>query len=86
MGFDPGSPGSRPGLKAALNCWATGAALILSFLYWSILPEIFLNLLDFVFVFKILAFIFNFQAPFFACPFWGAYSSFFIDKIFFLSS
>ena len=24
---DPGSPGSHPGLKAALNLWATGAAL-----------------------------------------------------------
>ena len=27
VGLDPGSPGSRPELKAALNCWATGAAL-----------------------------------------------------------
>ena len=26
VGFDPGSPGSRPGLQAALNCCATGAA------------------------------------------------------------
>ena len=26
MGLDPGSPGSRSGLKAALNHWATGAA------------------------------------------------------------
>ena len=26
MGFDPGSPGSCPGLKAALNHWATRAA------------------------------------------------------------
>ena len=25
MGLDPGSPGSRPGLKAVLNCWATSA-------------------------------------------------------------
>ena len=25
-GFDPGSPGSHPGLKVALNHWATGAA------------------------------------------------------------
>ena len=24
MGLDPGSPGSGPGLKAALNSWATG--------------------------------------------------------------
>ena len=24
MGLDPGTPGSRPGLKAALNRWATG--------------------------------------------------------------
>ena len=27
MGLDPGSLGSHPGLKAALNLWATGAAL-----------------------------------------------------------
>ena len=27
VGFDSGSPGSRPGLKAALNLWATRAAL-----------------------------------------------------------
>ena len=26
MGFDPRSPGSYPGLKAALNLWATQAA------------------------------------------------------------
>ena len=26
VGLDPGSPGSGPGLKAALNCWATPAA------------------------------------------------------------
>ena len=26
MGLDPGSPGSGPGLKAALNCQATRAA------------------------------------------------------------
>ena len=26
LGLDPGSPGSRPGLKAVLNRWATGAA------------------------------------------------------------
>ena len=26
VGLDPGSPGSRSGLKAALNCWATTAA------------------------------------------------------------
>ena len=31
MGLDPGSPGSRPGLKAVLNCWATGAAFKLEF-------------------------------------------------------
>ena len=24
VGLDPGSPGSRPGLKAVLNRWATG--------------------------------------------------------------
>ena len=29
--LDRGSPGSRPGLKAALNCWATRAVLSLSF-------------------------------------------------------
>ena len=28
-GLNPGSPGSRPGLKAALNRWATGAALLI---------------------------------------------------------
>ena len=27
VGLDPGSPGSRPGLKAAINRWATRAAL-----------------------------------------------------------
>ena len=27
MGLDPGSPGSHPGLRVALNRWATGAAL-----------------------------------------------------------
>ena len=27
-GLDPGSPGSHPGLQAALNCCATGAALV----------------------------------------------------------
>ena len=27
MELDPGSPGSHPRLKAALNRWATGAAL-----------------------------------------------------------
>ena len=27
VGLDPGSPGSNPGLQAALNCCATGAAL-----------------------------------------------------------
>ena len=26
MGLDPGSPGAGPGLKVALNCWATRAA------------------------------------------------------------
>ena len=26
MGLDPGSPGSHPGLKVALNRWAPGAA------------------------------------------------------------
>ena len=31
MGLDPGSPGSRPGLKAALNRCATQAALSSSF-------------------------------------------------------
>ena len=29
VGLDPGSPGSRPGLQAALNRCATGAALFL---------------------------------------------------------
>ena len=32
MGPDPGSPGSDPGLKAALNLWATWAALFTNFL------------------------------------------------------
>ena len=27
VGLDPRSPGSHPGLKAAPNLWATGAAL-----------------------------------------------------------
>ena len=27
VGLDPGSLGSHPGLKVALNCWATRAAL-----------------------------------------------------------
>ena len=31
VGLNPGSPGSHPGLKAALNRWATGAALFLTF-------------------------------------------------------
>ena len=30
-GLDLRSPGSRPGLQAALNCCATGAALVLDF-------------------------------------------------------
>ena len=30
VGLDPGSPGSHPGLKAVLNCWATGAARVLN--------------------------------------------------------
>ena len=34
MGLDPGSPGSGPGLKAALNRWATRAALI-TILKWT---------------------------------------------------
>ena len=33
VGLDPGSPGSHPGLKAALNRCATRAAQELSFLY-----------------------------------------------------
>ena len=32
VGLDPGSPGSRPGLQAALNRCATGAALLIIFL------------------------------------------------------
>ena len=32
LGLDPGSPGSRPGLQAALNHWATGAALTTSYM------------------------------------------------------
>ena len=32
MGLDPGSPGSRPGLQAALNHCATGAAPLSQFL------------------------------------------------------
>ena len=33
VGLDPGSLGSHPGLKAALNRWATGAAQHPSFLW-----------------------------------------------------
>ena len=41
LGLLPGSPGSRPGLKVALNCWATWAAGyrifdICSFRLWSL--------------------------------------------------
>ena len=32
-GLDPGSPGSCPGLKAALNCWATWAAIFPFFFF-----------------------------------------------------
>ena len=32
VGLDPRSPGSRPGLQAALNCCTTGAAQIFAFL------------------------------------------------------
>ena len=32
MGLDPGSPGSNPGLQAALNRCATGVAPLLEFL------------------------------------------------------
>ena len=39
VGLDPGSPGSHPQLKVALNHWATGAALYLS-IYPSIYPSI----------------------------------------------
>ena len=31
VGLDPRSPGSRPGLQAALNCCATGAAQSVGF-------------------------------------------------------
>ena len=31
VGLDPGSPGSHPGLKAALNHWATRAARLTGF-------------------------------------------------------
>ena len=34
VGLDPGSPGSRPGLQAALNRWATGAAPSSIFKIW----------------------------------------------------
>ena len=33
MGLNPGSPGSGPGLKEALNCWATRAALDFLFFF-----------------------------------------------------
>ena len=32
VGLDPESPGSHPGLKAMLNCWATEAAPNFSFI------------------------------------------------------
>ena len=32
VGTHPGSPGSHPGPKAVLNCWATGAAPFFPFL------------------------------------------------------
>ena len=35
FGVDPGSPGSCPGLKVPLNCWATRAALHSTF-YWHV--------------------------------------------------
>ena len=41
MGVNPRSPGSRPGLKVALNRGATGAALTIGFLN----QNIFLSLL-----------------------------------------
>ena len=42
MGLDPGSPGSHTGLKAALNHWATGAALYTSFYsYFIIMLKVF---------------------------------------------
>ena len=31
VGLDPESPGSHPGLKVALNLWATGDALLIQF-------------------------------------------------------
>ena len=37
MGFDPGSPGSRPGPKAAPNRWATRAAQDIHFKYLFVL-------------------------------------------------
>ena len=49
VGLDPESPGSHPGLKAALNCWATWAALecpslslVSVFILKSILCDIFI--------------------------------------------
>lgn len=35
VGLDPGSPGSHPGLKAALNCWATQDALQKVFFFFN---------------------------------------------------
>ena len=32
-GLDPRSPGSRPGLKSALNCWTTQAALVATLIH-----------------------------------------------------
>ena len=34
VGLDPWSLGSRPGLKAAPNRWATGAALMVLFIFF----------------------------------------------------
>ena len=40
VGLDPGSPGSRPGLQAALNRCTTGAALFIELLNLLLLPSI----------------------------------------------
>ncbi|XP_038299427.1 uncharacterized protein LOC119867064 isoform X1 [Canis lupus familiaris] len=39
MGLDPGTPGSHPGLKTVLNCWATRAALSYGFTAFSVIAE-----------------------------------------------
>ena len=62
VGLDPESPGSRPGLKAVLNCWTTGAAQYIKYFKFFVFFLIFtsveykinmhFSLFDFFFFFK----------------------------------